>query len=247
VTVSIAVVCEAPADQRTSCELADRVLCAQIDWIEPETLDAFRCWRGADSNSPYLLWRDVARKARASGFRVSGHFNGQPGELDAKATRRALLLLQSEGRPLDAVILLRDDDGKTQRRNGMRQAIDESIFKDVVVVGLAHSMRECWVLAGFSPGDPREENVLKRLKTELGFDPVTGADRLTQSHPSDPRSPKRALSVLTDGDHDRQAECWQQTDLAVLSARGEGIGLADYLREVRRVLVPLLRPGPAPA
>ncbi len=54
------------------------------------------------------------------------------------------------------------------------------------------------------------------------------------------RSPKRVLSVLTGGDSDRQCKCWRDTPLNVLQERGGGNGLADYLREVGTILVPMI-------
>jgi hypothetical protein len=40
--LTFAVVCEARADQRTACALADRAICEAIDWIEPATIDHYR-------------------------------------------------------------------------------------------------------------------------------------------------------------------------------------------------------------
>ena len=37
-TLSFAVVCEAPADQQTGCGLADRVFLAEVAWLEEEML-----------------------------------------------------------------------------------------------------------------------------------------------------------------------------------------------------------------
>ena len=36
--LSIAVVCEGPADRRTGCDIADRVVCEEVRWIEEEIL-----------------------------------------------------------------------------------------------------------------------------------------------------------------------------------------------------------------
>jgi hypothetical protein len=63
-TRSIAVVCEAPADARIACHLADRVL-REVEWINDSAdhLDEFRCFRGFLVGEPYLLWRDVRKIA----------------------------------------------------------------------------------------------------------------------------------------------------------------------------------------
>jgi len=244
VAISIAVVCEAPADQRTGCDLADRVFCLEIDWIEEEILVHLRQWRGLRSNEQCLLWKDVPRLASPRGYYLAGHFDGERGELDARAMRRALYVLKASEHPPDAVILLRDDDRKTRRRKGMQQAIAESKLEAPVVIGLAHPKRECWVLAGFEPQNDREVQLLRSLKNTLGFDPVTRAERLTRKEPEETRSAKRVLDALTGGDWDRQAECWQRTDLGTLQKRGQATGLALYLDEIREKIVPLLRRDP---
>ncbi len=60
-SLSLAIACETPADQRTGCDLADRVVCEAIGWIEPEHLDHLRGWRGLSTSEPCLFWRDVKR------------------------------------------------------------------------------------------------------------------------------------------------------------------------------------------
>ena len=243
--ISVAVVCEGLADRRTGCDLADRVFCLEVDWIEPAVLDDYRRWRGLDAQDAFLAWRDVKREAKARNIKMPhGRFSGEKGLPDAQATRRVLRLLQSLAELPQAVILLRDDDRQSQRRAGMQQAIDEATLKLPTVIGLAHAMRECWVLAGFEPQDAAESQRLSNLKRELNFDPRTAAERLTGKTPQDPRSAKRVLSVLTQGNWDREANCWRETDLAVLKSRGANTGLSDYLDELRIVLVAILKPGP---
>src|SRR5262249_22883218 len=111
----LAVVCEAPADQRTACALADRVFCAEADWITEEVLDDYRRWRGHTEAHTHLTWREVAHLARAANIRVHGHFEGEPGAPDAQAARRALLLLKQCPGNLHGILLIRDDDRQTER------------------------------------------------------------------------------------------------------------------------------------
>ena len=63
--LSFVVVCEARNDYLTAAELADRVYCDSVDWIEPELLDALRRYTGLPGNEPFLTWRRV--KALAQG------------------------------------------------------------------------------------------------------------------------------------------------------------------------------------
>lgn len=243
---SFPVVCEAPADQRTGCDLADRVFCADVDWIEQEVLVHYREWCGLKPVDPCLLWKDIPKLARSYRIKAHGHFDGRPGAQDAQSTRRAILLLRAVPPAPDAVILLRDDDRQTDRRLGMEQARDESSFKDRVVIGLAHTMRECWVLAGFEPQGEEERDRLTHVEKELGFDPRENAERLSPRHPNHKHRPKWVLRELTGHEWEREADCCKKTDLAVLQARGQKTGLTEYLEEVRDRVVPLLRSGPQP-
>jgi len=118
-TLAFAMVCEADGDFRTASGLADRVFCEEADWISEGLLDVYRRWRGLDDLLPYLLWKQVSTLAREAGFRVHGHFDGAPGQPDAHAAGRALWLLETSKGQLDGVLLIRDDDRQTARRQGL--------------------------------------------------------------------------------------------------------------------------------
>lgn len=245
--LSIAVVCEGPTDRRTGCELADRVVCEAVDWLEEDTLEYQRAWRGlkpSDPSDECLLWKRVKRLARPGLIPMQG-FGGEPAKPDAHAARKFLWLLHASDHPPDAVVFLRDDDGDENHRKGLEQARRHSKFDTPIVIGVAHTKRECWVLAGFDPQTGQEEKRLDELKKELGFDPCRQAERLNGKKETPERNAKRVLKALTGGDPNREAECWQTTDLETLQTRGKGCGLADYLEEVRDRLTPLFggRPG----
>lgn len=248
---SLAIVCEAAADRETAAGLADRVLCAEVGWIEPEGLDSHRQWRGLEASEPHLLWREVRDRARhfghtVHGVKAHGHFSGRPGAPDALAARKALLLLMSAAERPDAVVLVRDSDGDLQRRRGLEQAREGSDWPFEVLIGMAHPMREAWVLAGFEPASDAERSTLEELRRELGGDPCEHASSLTARAEEAPRSAKRVLARLTRGDRDRERSCWTEGDLAILQSRGAATGLADFLEEIRARLVPLFagrRPG----
>ena len=236
-----AVVCEAFADFEIATDLADRVFVESIDWLEPDTLVYLRTWRSDNSNSPFLTWTSLKHLAKECGIRVQGHFGKEPAEPDARAARRALRLLEHLCVPLHGVLLIRDDDTDPRRRVGLEQARSEFSGNLPIVVGLARTKRECWVLAGFDPRDDREQACLEGWRTELGFDPVENAEELTAKHEHDRRSAKRVLGELTEHDLDRQRSCWQDTPLNSLRARGLGSGLKTYLEEVDDHFVPLLQ------
>ncbi len=238
VAVSIAVVCESSADLRTGCDLADRVVCEAIAWLEAHMLGCQREWRGLEPTDEYLRWAAVRGLARTSLIPIQG-FGGKPAKPDAHAARKALWLLHASDRSPDAVLFLRDDDGDINRREGLDQARRYSKFDTPIVIGVAHPKRECWVLAGFDPQNDQERDRLAHLRSELGFDTREKAERLTAKQVSAKRSAKRVLNALTRGDPDREAECWQKTDLQLLATRGQNTGLAQYLDEVRIRMVPL--------
>lgn len=243
-SLSFVVVCEAPADRETGCGLADRVIRAEIEWVEQELLDTQRTWRGLSRGEPCLLWREVRERLdrlTVSRALLHGHFGGRPGEPDALAARRALLLIKhaSDCAP-DAVVLLRDDDRESARRLGLEQAREHVTIGVPIVIGLAHTKRECWVLAGFVPKDEEESQRHRRIQRELGFDPCCRASELTAKHDEDKRSAKRVLAELMAGDRGREAECWSGADLELLRERGQETGLSEYLKEVRTILVPLV-------
>ncbi len=238
--VSIAVVCEAPADAHTGCELADRVIVEETDWVESEMLDDLRRWRGFQSSDQCLLWREVAALAAERRIRVHGHFQGEPGAPDAHAALKAFLVLRSSEHMPDAFVLLRDDDGEQARKNGLNQARERFSRSKQVAIGLATTKRECWVLAGFDPKSGSEEEALADVRKGIGFDPREKSEQLTAKHDGDKRSAKRVLAVLCGADLDREAECWRSAELVKLNARGEKNGLKDYLEEVRRIICPIV-------
>jgi hypothetical protein len=150
----------------------------------------------------------------------------------------ALLLLASAPQPPDAVILIRDSDGQEERRIGLDQARQERPWPFVIAIGLAHLNRECWVLAGFEPQDAREQHLLTELKRELGFDPRLRPESL-RGKPGEIRNAKLVLGRMVGESSEREETCWTVCDLETLHSRGKTTGLADYLDEVGRYLLPL--------
>jgi hypothetical protein len=236
----LVVVCEARADFHTSSELADRVFCDKIDWIEAEMLDIHRVYEGLAPEQPFVTWKDVKALSKEAGIRPRGFIDGQLAELDARQAQRAIRLIESRCPGLGGILLIRDDDKQTDRRAGLEQARDESTRSASIVIGLAHTKRECWVLAGFEPRDDRETSLLADVRQELGFDPRLHAHQLTAVHDHDKRSAKRVLSHLVGGDLDREFACWRHTQLGTLKERGSETGLTAYLTEVEQRLVPIL-------
>lgn len=240
---SIAVVCEADADRRIVCDLVDRVLVENVDWIEPVVLDAYREWRGYSRDDAYLKVHHVFLLARQRGMRVQGRFGGEPGGPMSHMARTALVLLATCDSPPDAVIVVVDsDDDHQARRAGLEQARNDRPWPfRTIVIGLAHTKRECWVLAGYAPAGAAEAERLRAVREELGFDPTTRPELLTAQNESAKTSAKRVLRELTGGDVTREPACWQDPDLQTLRGNGRSTGLSDFLEEVEVRLVPLFK------
>lgn len=232
------VVCEARADQLTACGLADRVLCQSVDWLEPELLDSTRKWSGEVSDEPFLKWARVKDLASKRGIKVFGRFDDRP---DALTARKALLVFAAQRRCPDAVMLIRDSDGDSRRRTGLEQARNDRPWPFKVVIGVAHPKREAWVLAGFRPQNTQEAARLQALQARLSVDPIRKSHELDAREHGAKTDIKRALNeLIEEGDDDRERRCIEETDLDTLEQRGVDNGLAEYLKEVRERLVPIL-------
>ncbi|WP_155893548.1 hypothetical protein [Cystobacter fuscus] len=194
-----------------------------------------------------MKWASVREEFQRTGIKgIFGKFSGQPGALDAHAARRALLLLASSGQRPDAVLLVRDSDGKLERRSGLEQARDSYEWPFPVVIGLAEPKRECWVLAGFEPRTEDEKAQLQKEERRLSFHPVRGAHKLTASEHGAKTDAKKVLDALTRGEPERERVCLEETPLGTLSTLGRETGLAAYLQDVRERLVPVLGGHRAP-
>jgi hypothetical protein len=241
-------VCEALADFRTASKLVDRRLQAsEIDWLremlEGDEIDSHRAWIGVDGTFNFVEWSDVPKILKRRGWRAErGHFRGRnKPEADALAGANVLTIARELRRTetIDAVVLVRDADNQVERRTGLGKARDAYGQGHPVVIGIAVRMREAWVLAGFDPTTRQEVERQENVRKVLGFDPVTKSHELRDSDESAVRSPKRVLAVLTDGDHERERRCYEETALQVLATRGTENGLADFLAETTSRLEPI--------
>lgn len=235
----IVVVCEAAADQRTACTVADRVLCERSSWLEAETLDAVREWSGVDPGSNFVSWPGVKREADARGIRAHGLFAGKPGALDARAARRALLLIESRDEKAAGVLLVRDSDNRPERLVGLNQARECAKWSFAVAIGVAHPKLESWLLAAFRAADKADQSHLAALRKELGRDPCTNSHELTAGGDSAKKSAKRVLAALCGNDAEKAEHGLDCTPLDTLRERGQRNGLSDYMSEVETRLLPL--------
>ena len=238
-----AVVHEAEADFHTATELADRVLMEAIDWLleNPHLIAYEREWVGTVPGDRRLTWKTIPQLARAIGIKAHGHFDGEPGEADAAAARRAIIYLKEAIPDLKAILLIRDQDDQPERRIGLEQARGQDHGGTVIIVGLAVVEREAWVISGFDPRDDAETARLAAERQALGFDPRHKSHELTACKDDQAtRSPKRVLRQLSGDDRGRERDCWTNTPLERLRERGGENRLSAYLDEVRDRLARLI-------
>ncbi|MCE9531841.1 MAG: hypothetical protein K8T89_12060 [Planctomycetes bacterium] len=235
-----AVVAEAPADHQTATELADRILIDSVNWLDEDHLPHQREWV-VEASGEQFTWKRIPKLARAAGIEAEGFFNGEPGLPDARAARRALRYLRATIPGLEAVVLIRDQDDQTGRRNGLEQARQEDHEGMKIAIGLAIIEREAWVISGFVPQNEAEQTRLDGERQALGFNPCERSHELTAGkNDAAPRSPKRVLRALTANDLDRQRQCWVDTPLVRLRECGASNGLVQFLDEIRTRLAPLI-------
>lgn len=246
--LSLGLVVEGSSDARTMPQIVDRVLVAQVP-INAEALDGVRAYRGLDAAKSCVLWRDLERISTQRRVpRRHGHFRGEPGVEDARNAVNALQCFVAENPQPAAVILVRDSDGKKdEREKGLEQARTERNWPFEVLVGIAHLMRENWVIGAFDPQDGDETAALTKLRAELGFNPAHRSELLDATNETAKKSPKRVLPLLTNDDHEREADCFREADIEHLRKTGAGNGLAAFVGEIEEKLVPLVRKLPRTA
>ncbi|MFN0051404.1 MAG: hypothetical protein ACKV0T_04390 [Planctomycetales bacterium] len=212
-----------------------------ISWLEEDSIDFQRKWIDRDPSGYRLHWTTVATRAKEIGIRVSGHFDNNAALPDARAARRAIQYVLRVFENVDAILLVRDLDDQPERQQGLEQARRADHSGTSIILAVANTERECWVLCGFVPKDEFEERLLQRERQELGANPCLRSEELTAcKDDSALRSPKRVLKVLTGDDWERQRECWKDTSLDLLKERGIGNGLTSYLEEIKVNLAPLI-------
>ncbi len=240
-SLRFAVVHEAEADLRTATELADRVLINSIYWLDEHLIANQRMWVAEEPEGRHLRWKSIPQLARDAGIRAHGHFDGEAGEADAAAARRAILYLLKVVSDLKAILLIRDQDDQPARQIGLEQARTNAHPGMVIVIELAVVERECWVLSGFNPLNDDETTRLEAARQALGFNPCEQSHELTACKNDQAlRSPKRVLQQLSGNNEDRQRHCWRTTSLDQFQARGAENGLAAYLQEIHDRLAPLI-------
>ena len=245
----LVLIVEAQADADAASILADRVFIeGDADWIDAETLPDLRQWTGIEPQTPYTRWMGLGSLATQHRIRAHGRGLGP----DGAAARKALLLViqaHTQDDDIEAAVVVRDMDNQPERRVSMDAARAELADRLPFQVAIAapDPKREAWILLGYEPQNDQEKTLLVNECKRLGFDPVTGPERLRgdrrRSANQKDRDMKLVIERLTQGEYDRERQCLATTRLSILRARGQLTGLTDYLNEIEARLLPLLDPS----
>lgn len=244
-----------------SAALLDRVVRerARAEWLRdcwaPETVDTHRQIVDLEGSAG---WSDRGAVRRVQqGARLRLHMRDprtrRPLGGNAALAYVCVRLASMEAAPGDGsarvLLLAFDTDGKSELERcttGVDAARSDAEPGIDILVAEAHREFDAWVVAGFVPG-PRHEKVShEEEKSRIGFDPLEAPHELTSNVTGDARDAKALCTRLLrlDGpahlDHERVRACVIDTDLGTLQARGQGAGIAQYLGDVARVVLPLL-------
>lgn len=226
--------------------LADRVVCEHVEWVA-DALDSVRQYLPADER-PWFALKLAYELARERRLPVHGHFGGAAGLPDARSFRAQLLIwkdMVDRGTRIDAALLVRDLDNRPERRKGLEQAIGVAPWPFVVLGVYCQPEVEAWHFCGFEPEDRQERQRLEHIEREISFSPSAEPERLIATDPAAKHNAKTVLKKLLLDDHERLQRCLERP-LDELRARGGRTGLADFLEQVERKLVPLFADHPRP-
>ena len=250
-SLRIAIVCEARADHELATTLIDGLLCKSVDWIDREQIEDYRKYCGLDStneNECFLIWKSVPKLAKDRGVTFHGFFRGKmPAAPDSVAAMKALLMFDRAVPRPEAVVLLRDSDCDRTRIDGLRQARDQEPWAFPIAIGVAHTKRECWLIAGFEPENASEESLLDQLRGDfppgVGYDARLYSQHLTAKQEGAKLDAKRVLNHLSRGDTERELRCLSNLhNQGIVDERASENGLKDFYEEIVRRVLPLFRP-----
>lgn len=220
--------------------IADRVYLEQNGWLEEDSLSEVRRWQGWEPSDAYIDLHTVRKTARLSlggrsnfgggAARLHGHFDGDPGEPDARMTRELLLTMIYKRVTPALLVIARDADGQ-ERRPGFEQAVKGCKPSFSVVYAGMIPESEAWRIAGFCAEDVQERATLREIAQEIGFSPEQHPERLSARKAEDKRDCKRILDALTGGDEERGRRCLERP-LDELARHP--CGMSDYIEDLRR-------------
>lgn len=247
-----------------SAALLDRVVRERSpDWLAdlwaPETIGEHRAVVDLEGREGWSDRSHVRRlqERELPGRRFRAHprdpRTGRPLRGNAALAYDCVRLAAVVGGEAPRVLLLAyDTDGRGEAERcaaGVAAAEAGRALDFGVVVAEAHPEFDAWVIAGFEPGATHEKVRLGAVVGELKFDPREAPHRLTSTVDGATTDAKAlcarllGLDAQAAPDDERVTRCVCDTALEVLVACGEEAGVAAYVDEVRRVVLPLLGAG----
>lgn len=224
--------------------LARRVVIEGASWDIADHLEHMWTWAGPGGEPEFKVGADIdVSQFSTRRIRLHGKLGDQPLAPEARMYRQLLLAFDLATPRPQLVIIARDGDGRaSQRRRGFAQVVEFHDFDFPIILALPEPESEAWFICGFSPKTPVEHALLAELRDRLSFNPVTQPHRLTSQPKDAVTDAKRVLVALVGDGHERRDAGVHETPLPVLARHGEHAGLAEFLDELRRHLLPLLDP-----
>ncbi|MDI3285574.1 hypothetical protein [Polyangium sp. 15x6] len=243
--------CEASADFRAIEILVDRVLREEgPDWLADnyDTMkerEAFRTFKGESGDRPFYDVHDVprhfAKLEKDTGKKVLVPHASFDGRRLPKAMQVYTILYLARAlskiERVDALLIVVDmDKHGAGGREGMDKARSATFVSKPfrIAIGCPNPNREAWILAGFVPTRPEERKALDELRKKLAFSLPDEPHRIREAG-----DPHKVIEQLTNDDPTREDRCLEEPPLETLATRGKDAGLADFLNELRREILPL--------
>ncbi len=249
----IAVVCEGPSDFPVARELIDQTLlrCVELHWINDDAdLSVHRVYSGETDTVPFIKWASIDTDSPKDYRRSLRAMFKEDWPTHDTAVRVQRVLFDFLRRSSDVgeappyIVIVKDTDNDTARADQLNDVRALLEVKQLpAVLGVQHTELECWLLAGFQPGDDSERNRLAEVcrgdfPPGVGFNPCEKSHQLTATKKDqDKLSPKRVLNHLTNSDPARAITGLHRNHHAVLAARGTENGLADFLLDIEKRLI----------
>lgn len=235
--IAIAVFAEDELGSWLARGVVDRVACS-VDWITTEHLDSYRTW-WSHRRVEQFTFVSISRLYRE---RFSRFSHVHPSRIGEAALDEVMLLklfrffADVDDRP--HVVLVARDTDHFDRREGFERARSGGDWKFGIVGAYAIPEAEAWLICSWEPRSERERETLAELRRELGLDPVARSHEL-ESRGDKKRDTKSVIAALEAHGHSTRDD-FATTPLEDLEQRGAHNGLADFIRDSRTTLLPLL-------
>lgn len=244
----IVIVGEGITDFEAASVLIDQSLLRHVEYIEDETITAYRTYLGMSPVDSFVRWHTSPQERRQDTRRIVRRQWGTPitHPVELVVATKVFEIegyFSDRGESQPYLVLVKDTDADEECRDAL-VALRERYAEEEIVIGIEHTELECWLVSAFVPQDDDERQRLRDMDGgELpgcGFNPCLRSHDLTATkadHDGIKLSPKRVLRYLTAGHRPRVMRDLHRDNHGTLVARGEHNGLADFLGDIRTRLI----------